>query len=71
MKRLMLTVVLTCLLSVSVLAGESPTCGILSISPTPVEGTTPQSGSQPTDTSTASDISGLLATVILEVITWP
>lgn len=71
MKRFMLTVTLTLGLSVSVLAGESPTCGILSIPPTPVVGTPPQSAGQATDTSTAVDVSGLLATVILEVINWP
>jgi len=72
MKRFMLTVVLTCLLSVSVLAGESPTCGILSIPPTPVTGTTPHSAEEATDTSTTSEErTDLLTAVILEIITWP
>jgi len=72
MKRLMLTVVLTCLLSVSVLAGESPTCGIVSIPPTTVVCTTPQSDDDATGTSTESgELSGLLTAVILEIITWP
>ena len=51
MKRLVLTVVLTLGLSVSVLAGESPTCGILDIPPTPVVGTTPHSEDGATDTT--------------------
>ena len=71
MKRFMLTVVLTCFLSVSVLAGESPTC-IVTIPPTPVVGTTPHSDGEATDTSTASEEpSNLLATIILELIIWP
>ena len=70
MKRFMLTVVLTLVLSVSVLAGEIPTCGIVSLPPAPVVGTTTQSGA--TDTSTESgEIAELLATVVLEIITWP
>jgi hypothetical protein len=72
MKRLVLTVVLTLGLSVSVLAGESPTCGILDIPPTPVVGTTPHSEDGATDTSTTSDEgTDLLTTVILAIITWP
>ena len=71
MKRFMLTVVLTCLLSVSVLAGESPTC-LVSLPPTPVAGTTTASGHIATDTSTASEeTSDLLTTIILAIITWP
>lgn len=71
MKRFMLTVAFTCFLSVSVLAGEMPTCGILSTSSTPVGGTTPQTG-EALDTSTAcGDMSELLTTVVLEIITWP
>ncbi len=69
MKRFMLTVALTLVLSVSVLAGEIPTCGIVSLPPAPVVGTTPQSGAPATDTST--ELAELLATVVLEIITWP
>ena len=68
MKRFMLTVVFTCVLSVSVLAGEMPTTGVTTMPPPPVGGTTPQSVEDTTDTSTLSE---LLATVVLEIITWP
>ena len=69
MKRFMLTVALTVGLSVSVLAGESPTC-LVSLPPPPVVGTTTQLCA--TDTSTESrEIAELLATVVLEIITWP
>ena len=71
MKRFMLTVALTCFLSVSVLAGEMPTCRLLCTTSVPVVGTTSQAGDQTTDTSTASEVSDLLTTIILEVITWP
>lgn len=71
MKRFMLTVALTCFLSVSVLAGEMPTC-LVSLPPAPVVGTTTASGDSATDTSTASEeTSNLLTTIILEIITWP
>jgi hypothetical protein len=72
MKRFMLTVALTLGLSVSVLAGESPTCGIVSIPPAQLVGTMPESDDDATGTSTESrELSGLLVTVILEIITWP
>ena len=71
MKRFMLTVVFTCFLSVSVLAGEMPTCGIMSSPPPPVTGTTAEAGDA-TDTLTASgDTSDLLTAIVLEIITWP
>jgi len=35
MKRFVLTVVLTCVLSVSALAGEMPTCGVATTTPPP------------------------------------
>ncbi len=72
MKRFMLTVALTCFLSVSVLAGEIPTCGLVAAPPPPVVGTTPQSTQQATDTSTESEEAlDLLTTIILGIITWP
>lgn len=67
MKRFMLTVVFTCILSVSALAGEIPTCGVLTSPPPPTGGTT-LAIQDPTDTSTMTD---LLSTVVLEIITWP
>jgi hypothetical protein len=68
MKRFMLTVVFTCFLSVSVLAGEMPTMGVITTPPPPVGSTTTYSDEDATDTSTLSE---LLATVVLEIITWP
>jgi hypothetical protein len=72
MKRFMLTVVLTCFLSVSVLAGEMPTAGIVDPPPRAVSCETPQSDDEATDTSTESaELSDLLTKIILELITWP
>lgn len=71
MKRFMLTVALTSILSVSVLAGEAPTCGIVS-PPPPVTGTTAVTDDGSTDTLLASgDTSDLLTAIVLEIITWP
>ena len=67
MKRFMLTVVLTCFLSVSVLAGESPTCGIVAVPPPSGAG----DKATTTDESTESgELSELLTTVVLGIITW-
>lgn len=67
MKRFMLTVVLTCFLSVSVLAGESPTCGIVAVPPPSGTGDKVTT----TDESTESEeLSELLTTVVLGIITW-
>ena len=67
MKRFMLTVVLTCFLSVSVLAGESPTCGIVAVPPPSDSG----DKATTTDESTESgELSELLTTVVLGIITW-
>lgn len=70
MKRFMLAVALTCVLSVSVIAGEMPTMGIAAPSPTPAVTTAP--GEMPT-TGAPGEIQGpgFLATVILAIITWP
>jgi hypothetical protein len=70
MKRFMLTVALTCFLSVSVLAGEMPTAGITA-PPPPERCEMPQSGDEATDTSTESAELDLLTKIILEIITWP
>src|SRR5215510_3765261 len=82
MKRFMLTVALTCILSVSALAGEMPTCGVVAPSPTPATATTTDPGEIPT-AGTASSHSldfadtqhpsptTLLTTVIVAIITWP
>lgn len=72
MKRFMLTVALTCFLSISVLAGESPTCGITSTPPPPTVAAMTTMGDGDTDSATVfGDISDLLAAVVLEIITWP
>ena len=72
MKRFMLTVALTSILSVSVLAGESPTCGLMSPPPPPVTGTTATGDDGSTDSLSASgDMSDLLTAIVLEIITWP
>ena len=76
MKRFMLTVALTCILSVSTLAGEMPTCG--APSPTPATATTTAPGemltagavSQPGDLADPTGRS-LLTTIIIAIITWP
>ena len=61
MKRFMLAVALTCVFSVSAVAGEMPTIGVVAPTPNPVVTTAP--GEMPT--------TGVLATVILAIITWP
>lgn len=72
MKRFMLTVALTCLLSVSVLAGESPTCGITSTPPPPTVAAMTATGDGDADSTTIfGDLSDLLAAVVLEITTWP
>ena len=77
MKRFMLTVALTCALSVSVLAGEMPTCGVAAPSPIPAAATTTAPGEMPTTgaASQQGDVQGptstLLTTIIIAIITWP
>jgi len=74
MKRFMLAVALTCVLSVSAIAGEMPTMGVVAPTPNPAVALAP--GEMPT-TGAASTAPGeiqgpgLLATVILAIITWP
>ena len=76
MKRFMLTVALACVLSVSALAGEMPTCGVVAPSPTPATATTTDPGEMPTVGAASSqqgDVQGptLLTTIIIAIITWP
>ena len=79
MKRFMLTVALTCILSISTPAGEMPTCGAVAPSPTPATATTTAPGemstagaasSQPGDLADPTTRS-LLTTIIIAIITWP
>ena len=72
MKRFMLTVAFTSILSVSVLAGEAPTCGLVSPPPPPGTGTTATGDDGSTVSPSASgDMSDLLTAIVLEIITWP
>ena len=79
MKRFMLTVALTYVLSVSALAGEMPTCGVVAPSPTPTATTTDPGEMSTAGAAAASsqqgDIQGptssLLTTIIIAIITWP
>ena len=78
MKRFMLTVALTCILSVSTLAGEMPTCVVVAPSPTPATATTTDPGEMSTAGAASSqqgDVQGptatLLTTIIIAIITWP
>jgi len=63
MKRFVLVIALTGLMSVTALAGEIPTNGAVA-TPTP----TPQTSTATTTSSTASTSSILLVTVILTVL---
>ena len=76
MKRFMLTVALTGVLSVSALAGEMPTCGVVAPASDPAVAITTAPGEMPTTGSTESapgNTQGptLLETVMLVIITWP
>ena len=74
MKRFMLTVALTCVLSVSALAGEMPTVPVATT--TPASATTTALGEMPTvpcppPTTAQMQGSGILATIILTIISLP
>lgn len=74
MKRFMLTVALTCVLSVVAIAGEMPTMGAAAPTPTPAVALAP--GDMPTTSAAPTapeEIQGpgLLATIILAIITLP
>ncbi len=76
MKRFTLTIALTCVLSVSALAGEMPTMGVVTPTPNPAVASTPDPGDMPTTgnpLTAPGEIQGpgLLETVILVIITWP
>lgn len=73
MKRFMLTVALTCILSVSALAGEMPTCGVAATSPPPAVTTDPGETDIPPGETSPGVIQGpgLLTTIIITIITWP
>lgn len=74
MKRFMLTVALTCTLSISTLAGEMPTTGVTTNTPP----RTLVAATEPDKTSTAGtevpeetgEWPGILEILILSIITW-
>jgi hypothetical protein len=75
MKRFMLTVALTCALSVSALAGEIPT--VVSVTsntpPPPVSAATApgEESTVPTANVPAEESPGILEMLTLAIITWP
>lgn len=74
MKRFMLTVALTCTLSVSTLAGEMPTAGVTTNTPprTVVAADDPyKAPTSPPTESTVEETLGILDMLILAIITWP
>jgi hypothetical protein len=76
MKRFMLTVAMTCVLSVSALAGEMPTCGVVSNLLPPATTSTTIPGEMPTTGETQNEPGntqepGILVTIIVGLITWP
>ena len=77
MKRFMLTVFLTCALSVSTLAGEMPTAGATSTTSPPATSaaTAPPPGEMPTagakPPEEAGEMPGILEILIYTIITWP
>ncbi len=66
MKRLLMTIALTCVLSGSALGGDMPTCGITSQEPetTAVSGNIPISDVAPTE----SDETPTLLTILLAIL---
>ena len=73
MKRFMLTVALTCTLSISTLAGEMPTTGVTTNTPPrtlvatdPVK--TPTAGTEVPEHT--GELPGILEILILSIITW-
>jgi hypothetical protein len=73
MKRFTLAAVLTGVLSVSALAGEMPTCGVVAATSNPVT-VTGEMPTVPGETQTPpGEMQGasLLATLILGIVTWP
>ena len=74
MKRFMLTVALTCTLSVSTLAGEMPSAGVAAPTPPPPVSV----ATAPSEMSTSgaevpeepSEVPGIIEMLILTIITW-
>ncbi len=67
MKRFMLTVALTCTLSVSTLAGEMPTAGVAKPAPPQAVSTADEPGAEPS----AEEVPGILEILILAIMSWP
>ena len=73
MKRLMLTVALTCALSVSALAGEMPTNGVVSNTPPPPVSAATSPGEEPTIPGAElpdEEPPGILEMLTLALIGW-
>jgi hypothetical protein len=74
MKRFMLTVALTCALSVSALAGEMPTNGVASnTAPPPVSAATAagEESTVPGAELPAEEQLGIVEMLVRAIITWP
>ena len=74
MKRLVLTVALTCALSVSALAGEMPTNGVASNTPPPPVSAATAPGEESTVPGAeipAEEPSGIVELLVWAIITWP
>lgn len=74
MKRFMLPAALTCVLSVSALAGEMPTSGAASSMSAPTvtaPGEMPTAGVKATAPGEIQSPPSLLETLIFAIITWP
>jgi hypothetical protein len=76
MKRFMLTVALSGVLTASAFAGEIPTCGVVATTSHPAIASTPAPGDMPTTGATSpapENTQGpdILEMVILVIITWP
>jgi hypothetical protein len=75
MKRLGIALILTCVLSVSVFAGDIPTIGKASTAPASGETQTPpgETNSPPGETHTPpgdTQAPGMLETILLTILTW-
>ena len=71
MKRILATLVLTCALSVSALAGEIPTCSptaatatVSTVGPEPVAGDSPTNGSTVSNETESSVLTDVLLTLV-------
>jgi hypothetical protein len=77
MKRFAMALALTCVLSTSIFAGDMPTTGAVGQQPPPTTSSTMpgETHSPPGETNTPPETQepgiGILATILLTIITWP